>query len=289
VSPDGDVEIRTGASSVGQGTETALAQICGEYLSVDIDRISVRHGSTTLVPTGGGTFHSRNTVMAGNATRIASEAIKQRAIELGALRWNCDPAEIAFDAGAVVKGGNRMTLAELAAFAEARGEALSADGTFDNEKNLSYSYGAHAALVAVDVETGQVQVKRYVLTEEIGRALNPAMLQGQAIGGLVQGLGGTFLDHMIYDEDGQLLTGSFADYLLPTSDALPEITAIALEDSPSPFNPMGFKGAGEGGIVAVAAAVGNAVSLALKPHGISITELPITPDRLRAALRKTGA
>lgn len=286
---DGRLEIRTGASSVGQGTETALAQICGQHLSIDIARIAVLHGSTTLVPTGGGTFHSRNTVMAGNATRIASEAIRQRAVELGALRWNCDPAEIAYIDGAVAKGDGRLTLAELAAFADTRGEAFTAEGTFDNEKNLSYSYGAHAALVAVDIETGQVEVKKYVLTEEIGRALNPAMVQGQAVGGLVQGLGGTFLDHMIYDEDGQLLTGSFADYLLPTSDALPEITAIALEEAPSPFNPMGFKGAGEGGIVAVAAAVGNAVSLALKPHGISITELPITPNRLRAALRKTGA
>lgn len=289
VLPDGRIEIRTGASSVGQGTETALAQICGEYLSVDIDRISVLHGSTTIVPAGGGTFHSRNTVMAGNATRIAADALKQRALELGALRWNCDPADLAYDDGGVVRNGDRIGLAELAAFAETRGETLAADGTFDNEKNLSYSYGAHAALVAVDVETGVVEVKNYVLTEEIGRALNPAMVQGQAVGGLVQGLGGTFLDHMIYDEDGQLLTGSFADYLLPTSDGLPDITAIALEESPSAFNPMGFKGAGEGGIVAVAAAVGNAVSLALKPHGVSITELPITPDRLRAALRKAGA
>jgi carbon-monoxide dehydrogenase large subunit len=115
------------------------------------------------------------------------------------------------------------------------------------------------------------------------------MVQGQAVGGLVQGLGGTFLDHMVYDADGQLLTGSFADYLLPTSDGLPDITAIALEESPSEFNPMGFKGAGEGGIVAVAGAVGNAVSHALAAHGISITELPITPDRLRQALRAVGA
>ena len=241
------------------------------------------------MPTGGGTFHSRNTVMAGNATRLAAEALKERTLELGALRWNCDPAELSYGDGAVSRDDERISLAELATFAEARGEALVGEGAFDNEKNLSYSYGAHAALVAVDVATGIVEVKKYVLTEEIGRALNPAMVQGQAIGGLVQGLGGTFLDHMVYDDDGQLLTGSFADYLLPTSDGLPEIKAIALEESPSQFNPMGFKGAGEGGIVAVAAAVGNAVSLALKPHGISITELPITPDRLRKALRDVGA
>ena len=289
VAPDGGIEIRTGASSVGQGTETGLAQICADGLEIDIGTIAVLHGSTTLVETGGGTFHSRNTVMAGNATRIAAETLRRRALELGGLRWNCEPDGLAYGDGAVARDGERLSLADLAAFAESRGERLFAAATFDNEKKLSYSYGAHAALVAVDIATGMVDVKKYVLTEEIGRALNPAMVQGQAIGGLVQGLGGTLLDHMVYDEDGQLLTGSFADYLLPTSDCLPEITAIALEESPSEFNPMGFKGAGEGGIVAVAAAVGNAVSQALKVHDISITELPITPDRLRKALRATGA
>jgi aerobic carbon-monoxide dehydrogenase large subunit len=289
VAPDGGIEIRTGASSVGQGTETGLAQICADGLEIDINLIAVKHGSTTLVETGGGTFHSRNTVMAGNATRIAAEALRRRALDLAGFRWNCESDELTYRDGAVARDGERLSLADLAAFAETRGERLFAAATFDNEKNLSYSYGAHAALVAIDVATGMVEVKKYVLTEEIGRALNPAMVQGQAIGGLVQGLGGTFLDHMVYDEDGQLLTGSFADYLLPTSDGLPEITAIALEESPSEFNPMGFKGAGEGGIVAVAAAVGNAVSQALKAHDISITELPITPDRLRRALRAAGA
>jgi len=294
VAPDGSIEIRTGASSVGQGSETGLAQICADYLVVDIDRIHVLHGSTTLVPSGGGTFHSRNTVMAGNAVRKAAEALRARSIELAALRWNTDAAGLEYRDGAVHRGDGGesvLSLTELAAFARSRGtdEALAADAAFDNEGKLSYSYGAHAALVAVDIATGVVEVKKYVLTEEIGRALNPAMVQGQAVGGLVQGLGGTFLDHMVYDQDGQLLTGSFADYLLPTSTELPEITAIALEESPSEFNPMGFKGAGEGGIVAVAAAVGNAVVHALNAHGIQINDLPITPDRLRAALRAAGA
>ena len=294
VAADGAIEIRTGASSVGQGTETGMAQICADYLSVDIDRIGVLHGSTTLVPTGGGTFHSRNTVMAGNAVRMAAETLQARSIELAALRWNTDASGLEYRDGAVHQNdaaASVLSLAELAAFAQSRGtdEALAADAAFDNEGKLSYSYGAHAALVAIDVATGVVEVEKYVLTEEIGRALNPAMVQGQAIGGLVQGLGGTFLDHMVYDEDGQLLTGSFADYLLPTSTDLPDITAIALEESPSEFNPMGFKGAGEGGIVAVAAAVGNAVTHALNAHNIQINDLPITPDRLRAELRAVGA
>ena len=286
---NGGVEIRTGASSVGQGTETGLAQICAEFLDIDMNRIDVLHGSTTLVEIGGGTFHSRNTVMAGNATRTAAEALKDRATELAALRWNCDARDLSYDDGAVHRDSDRLTLQELAAFAETRGETLSADALFDNEKKMSYSYGAHAAQIAIDIATGVVEVERYWLTEEIGRALNPAMVQGQAVGGVIQGLGGTFLDHFVYDEDGQLLTGSFADYLLPTTSELPDITAIALENSPSEFNPMGFKGAGEGGIVAVAGAVGNAVAQALKPYGVSINELPLTPDRLRKLLRGAGA
>ncbi|MEC7490903.1 MAG: xanthine dehydrogenase family protein molybdopterin-binding subunit [Pseudomonadota bacterium] len=288
VGVNGSIDLCTGASSLGQGTETGLAQICAEYLDIEIDRVDVRHGSTTLMEAGGGTFHSRNTVMAGNATRIAAELLRERAIELGALRLNCNSDDLAYQDGGVHRNGETLTLAELSTFAESQGRTLSASGTFDNEKKLSYSYGAHAALVAVDVRTGVVEVKRYVLTEEIGRALNPAMVQGQAVGGVLQGLGGTFFDHMVYDENGQLLTGSFADYLLPTSSGLPEIKAITLEDFPSRLNPMGFKGAGEGGIVAVAAATGNAVAAALKPHNISINELPLTPNRLRMALRATG-
>ena len=161
--------------------------------------------------------------MAGNATRTAAESLKDRATELAALRWNCDAKDLSYDDGAVQRDSDRLTLQELAAFAETRGETLSADALFDNEKKMSYSYGAHAAQIAIDIATGVVEVERYWLTEEIGRALNPAMVQGQAVGGVMQGLGGTFLDHFVYDEDGQLLTGSFADYLLPTTSELPDI------------------------------------------------------------------
>ena len=123
------------------------------------------------------------------------------------------------------------------------------------------------------------------MVDDFGTIVNPLLAEGQVHGGIVQGIGQALMERVVYDDDGQLLTGSFADYLLPTTSELPEITAIALEESPSEFNPMGFKGAGEGGIVAVAAAVGNAVARALKPYGVSINELPLTPDRLRKALR----
>ncbi len=297
VSPDGAVEVRTGASSFGQGVETGMAQICAELRGVAIDGITVLHGTTTLLPAGSGTYHSRTTVMAGNAVRVAAETLRARCIELAALRWNVAADGLVYASGAVRRtgaaaDGDGLGLAELAAFAASRHRGddapLAADGVYDNQGKLSYSYGAHAAIVAVDIATGRVEVLRYVLLEEIGRALNPRLVWDQAVGGLVQGLGGALLDHLVYDDDGQLLTASFADYLLPTSVDLPEITAIALEDFPSKANPMGFKGAGEGGIVAVAAAVGNAVAQALSTYGIKITRLPLSPDRLSALLREAG-
>lgn len=301
VSPDGAIEVRTGASSFGQGVETGMAQICAELLGVAIERITVLHGSTTLLPAGSGTYHSRTTVMAGNAVRVAAETLRARCIELASLRWNVAAEGLVYDRGAVRRtavtdgadnDGDGLGLAELAAFAASRhggdDAPLAADGVYDNHGKVSYSYGAHAAIVAVDVATARVEVLRYVLIEEIGRALNPRLVWDQAVGGLVQGLGGALLDHLVYDDDGQLLTVSFADYLLPISVGLPEITAIALEDFPSRANPMGFKGAGEGGIVAVAAAVGNAVAQALSTYGIKITRLPLSPDRLSALLREAG-
>jgi carbon-monoxide dehydrogenase large subunit len=284
IGANGAVEIRTGASSVGQGLETGMAQICAEYLEIPMEGITVLHGSTTLLPSGGGTFHSRNTVMAGNAVRDAAENLKIRAVELAALRWNIEAEALEYSGGGVQRrdGGEFLSLCDLAEFAATRqGDAiLSAEGAYANEGRVSFSYGAHAALVAVDPETGDVAVQRYVLTEEIGRALNPAMVRGQALGGLVQGLGGALLDHILYDEDGQILTTNLAEYLLPISTGLPQMDTIALEEAPSKLNPMGFKGAGEGGIVAVAAAVGNAVAHALGGAGVKITQLPLSPASL---------
>jgi aerobic carbon-monoxide dehydrogenase large subunit len=275
IAEGGKIEIRIGASSVGQGVETGMAQICAENLGIPLEGITVLHGSTTLLDAGGGTFNSRNTVMAGNAVRMAAENLRRNCEEQAALRWNVAVDAVAFENGGVRHGDAFLSLAGIAAFAG----PLSADATYANGGRVSYSYGAHAALVAVDLATGGVEIERYVLTEEIGRALNPAMVESQAVGGVVQGIGGALLEHMTYDENGQFLSGSFADYLLPTAAEAPPITAITLEDAPSKMNPMGFKGAGEGGIVAVAAAIANAVAQAT---GAKITELPLSPDRLRA-------
>jgi carbon-monoxide dehydrogenase large subunit len=187
----------------------------------------------------------------------------------------------------VVGRGNSLTvtLADLA------GEGISATGSYASP-HRTYSYGTHAAHVAVDPRTGAVAVLDYVAVEDVGRIINPAMLHGQAIGAIVQGLGGTFLEHLVYDADGQLLTGSLADYLMPTADDFPTIRAIALEEKPAPHNPLGAKGAGEGGIIPVGGVIANAVAAALAPFGVEPRDLPLSPPRLweliAAARRRMG-
>ena len=285
IAGDGSAELRVGASAMGQGLHTGMAQICADTLGAEISDISVRHGTTSLLPSGGGTFHSRNTVMAGNAVRDACETLRERCLDLAALRWNTDRGALEYADAAVrrIDTGETMPLAEIAAFAP---DGLTADGAFDNRKTVSFSYGAHAALVAVDPDTGHVEVRRYVVVEEIGRALNPLMVDGQAVGGVGQGIGGALFDRLMFDAEGQPLATTLADYLLPTSTETGRIEAVALEDHPSQANPMGFKGAGEGGIVAVGAAIGNAIVHALRGSGAELTATPFEPVSL---LRLLGA
>ena len=158
-------------------------------------------------------------------------------------------------------------------------DAISADGVYASP-HRTYSYGAHAAHVAVDPGTGHVEVIDYVAVEDVGRIINPAMLHGQAVGAIVQGLGGTFLEHLVHDEYGQLLTGSLADYFMPTAGDFPVIRAIALEDKPAPHNPLGAKGAGEGGIIPVGGVIANAIAAALHSLGIEPRELPLSPPKV---------
>jgi Molybdopterin-binding domain of aldehyde dehydrogenase len=189
-----------------------------------------------------------------------------------AEKFNCATEDIQIDAGLVrARDGRSLALKQLA--------GLVAEASFASSKR-TYSYGAHAAHVAVDAKTGHVEVIDYAAVEDVGRIINPLTLHGQAVGAVVQGLGGAFLEHFIYDEEGQLLTGSFADYLMPTASDFPSIRAVALEERPSPNNPLGAKGAGEGGIIPVAGVIANAVAAALRPLGIEPRELPLSPERV---------
>ena len=185
---------------------------------------------------------------------------------------HCEAVTIA-EGKAVAPDGRVLTFAEIAA------ETLKAEGTYASDKR-TYSYGTHAAHVAVDPKTGHVQVLEYVSVEDVGRIINPATVHAQTVGAIVQGLGGALLEHLKYDDDGQLLTASYADYLVPTADDFPKIKSIALELHPSPNNPLGAKGAAEGGIIPVAGVIANAVASALSSLGVEPRELPLSPARV---------
>jgi aerobic carbon-monoxide dehydrogenase large subunit len=268
---DGSVSVYVGSSAVGQGLETVCAQIAADALEIPIERIrGVFHGSTDYVSEGVGSFSSRSVVMGGSAIVAAAERLREALKVAAAGRLHCAKDDVVIDdAGVIGPGRSMIPLREFA--------GISAEGVFASNKR-TYSYGAHAAHVAVDPKTGHVRLIDYVAVEDVGRIINPLTLHGQCVGAVVQGLGGAFLEHFIYDEHGQLLTGSFADYLMPTASDFPNIRAIALEDKPSPNNPLGAKGAGEGGVIPVGGVIANAVAAALAPLGVEPRELPLSPE-----------
>jgi aerobic carbon-monoxide dehydrogenase large subunit len=275
--PDGMVTIGVGSSALGQGLETVFAQIAGDALSLPFDRFRILHGSTTLVEEGFGTYHSRAVVMGGSAILEAAKKLQHAIREAAAIQLGCATDVVTvIDGRARTSDGRSLSFGEVAAKV---GSAIVAEATFSNTKR-TYSYGAHAAHVAVDDRTGHVEVLDYVAVEDVGRAINPAIVHGQALGALVQGLGGVFLDHLIYDQDAQLLNASLADYLVPTASDFPKLRGVTLELRPSPSNPLGAKGAGEGGIVAVAATIANAIANALSSLGVEPKALPLTPPVL---------
>ena len=237
---DGGIEIVTGAASLGQGIETVMAQICAEVLDLPPEGMRVVHGRTDRIDHGMGAFASRVTVMTGCAVKAAAEALKQK------IGHETPP--------------------------------ISAEGWFRAD-HMTYPYGAHAAVVRVDEATCGVKIERFVVACDIGRAVNPMLVEGQLAGGTAQGIGGALLEEFVYDENGQPLATTFADYLLPTAAEVPPIEVLVTEDAPSPLNPLGVKGAGEGGINAAGAAIAAAVDDALGRAG-AVTRLPITPQRL---------
>jgi len=273
INEDGSVSVLIGSSAVGQGVETVFAQIAADALEVPIDKIrGVYHGSTAHVSDGYGAYHSRSVVMGGSALLEAANNFHAALRAAAAERFGCDAAEISIDGDQVIgRGGKSMPFAKFA--------GLSAEGAFLNKKH-TYSYGAQAAHVAVDAKIGQVEIIDYVVVVDAGRIINPLTLRGQVIGSLVQGLGGAVLEHLVYDEQGQLLTGSLADYLLPTASDFPNLRSITMDLHPSPINPLGAKGAGEGGLIAAGGVIANAVANALQSFNVDLRELPLTPPRI---------
>jgi carbon-monoxide dehydrogenase large subunit len=281
---DGAISLFAGSSAVGQGLETALAQIAADALELPLSRIkAVCHGSTNHLAEGFGSYSSRSTVMGGSAVLVAAENLRGALRKAAAEYFGCDPVQIELiDGTARAPGHNPVDFAQLAS------GALSGEGVFASNKR-TYSYGAHAAHVAVDPETGAVEVLDYVAIEDVGRIVNPKMLHGQTLGAIVQGLGGTLLEHLVYDDTGQLTTTTLADYLMPTACEFPHITVHATEDHPAPHNPLGAKGAGEGGIIPVGGVIANAIAAALKFSRVQPNALPLTPARLWTLLTASAA
>jgi carbon-monoxide dehydrogenase large subunit len=272
VEKDGSVTLYTGSANVGQGLETTSLQITADALQMPLERLRIFHGSTTYVAEGFGSFHSRSIVVGGSAILDAAKNLQKLLREEAARRFSCPAAEVTLGEGLVpLHKGKSLALEAFA--------GLSAEGTFASHHH-TYAYGAAAAHVTVDPKTGVVEILDYVMVEDVGRIINPLTIHGQAMGAMVQGLGGTFLEHLQYDEEGQFLSGSLADYMLPTASDFPNLRAILLESFPSPNNPLGAKGGGDGGIVPVGGVIGNAVAAALAPLGVEPRALPLTPDRL---------
>ncbi len=281
---DGSVSVYVGSSSVGQGVETVFAQIAADALERPMEAIrGVYHGSTSYVRQGFGSYSSRSIVMGGSAIVVAAASLKDKIREAAAQKLDCGAQDITLDGDRAIGPGNiSITWGKLAC------EGISAEGTYASNKR-TYSYGAHAAHVAVDPKTGRVELLDYLAVEDVGRIINPLTLHGQTVGAIVQGLGGVFMEHVIYDEDGQLLTGSLADYLMPTASDFPHIRAMAFEDKPAPHNPLGAKGAGEGGIIPVGGVIANAVAAALQPLGVEPRDLPLSPPRVWALINAASA
>src|SRR3954471_10103868 len=294
VAPSGQVEVVTGGASLGQGFETVIAQICAETLGVDYRRINVVHGQTNRISHGVGAHATRATVMTGSATYAAALQVRALALEVASQLLQAPAEELTIENGTVrrkgLPAGPSLELGEIAQklgpgseLLKGRAPGLGAEGWFNTE-HMTYPYGVHAAVVAIDRETGAVDVERYLIGYDVGRAVNPMLIKGQLVGGFAQGLGGALFEEFCYDGRGEPLSSTFADYLVPSAHDVPVMEVLLTEDAPSPRNPLGLKGAGEGGVNAVGAAIASAIDDAIGQPG-AITRLPVTPGRLHALLK----
>jgi len=310
----GRVRVAVGSSAQGQGHETVMAQIAAEVLGVEPGDVSVSVGDTRELEHSTGTFGSRIAVIGGNAVAKAAEKVREQVRDLAAEVLRAEPAEIELvDGRAVIRGApaRGVDLAELAELANplqatvgAQPDAESGEGGEDVYPDLErlgspgleateyfaperpvYAYGCHAAIVKVDPETFDLEVLRYAAVRDCGRELNPTIVDGQILGGIAQGIGGAFYEKMHYDDAGQLLSASFIDYLIPTANEVPEVVLGSVQ-TPSPMNPLGVKGTGQGGVMPVAPVIVGAVEDAL---GFPIAESPLSPARLFELAADHGA
>ncbi len=299
VLPSGKVAVATGATNQGQGTRTTLSQIVAEQVGCRIEDIVMTIGDTGAIAQGVGAFASRQSVNAGCSALLAGQAVRTQIIALAARTLGVAESDIDLDDGkAIAATGNRPTLGfgELARLAQGiPGVSLPVGQTAGLEhtayytpEQAAYCSGTHIVEVEVDHMTGGVKVLKYTVAHDSGRVINPLIVEGQVQGGVAHGIGNALLEWMQYDEHAQPLTTSFADYLLPMATDVPTC-AIAHVETVNPLNPLGVKGAGEGGTIPAAAAIVAAIEDALSPFDVHFAETPLTPERIVAALRAAGA
>src|SRR2546425_663635 len=276
--PDGRLIVDTGASSMGPGLETVLAQILGDALGLPASRFDVRHADTAAVESGVGTYGSRGTVTAGNAAHLAAAKLIAEARQRAAEAWGVPESEVTYASGVVEARGRRLTLADLA-----RERRLAAGASFEVPK-VTYAGCAAAVVADVDPETGVVTLRRVVVGADVGRAVNPALVDGQLIGGVAFGIGNTMHESLAYDADGQLLSSTLMDYALPMAADVPAVDGF-YQEVRATTNPLGLRGLGECGNPGLGAAIANAVGDALAPADPAIAALPLTPARVFLAVR----
>ena len=295
--PSGKVNVFIGASPHGQGEETTFAQVIADELGVAVTDVKIVHGDTDNTPMGWGTYGSRTTAVGGAALAVAARKIKDKAKLLASHLLEAAVEDMDYaDGRFFVKGSpdSFKTIQDIALMANVAWnlpqgmEAGLEASSFYDPPNFTYPFGAHIAVVEVDAETGHVQLKRYVAVDDCGPQINPVIVEGQVHGGVVQGIGQALWEEAVYDDTGQLLTGSLADYAIPRADMLPEIEVLSTV-TPSPHHPLGVKGIGEAGTIASTAAVYNAVIDALQPFTVDSLRMPLTPERVWRAMNRTGA
>jgi carbon-monoxide dehydrogenase large subunit len=287
--PTGTVQVLTGSTPHGQGHETTWSQIVSDRLGYEIDEVEVLHGDTSVVPLGMDTYGSRSLAVGGVALYYAAERIVEKAKKIAAYRLGVDESQVEHVRGRFIGPEESITLKEIALSAwtahdlpEGVEPGLEATYVYD-PPNFSWPGGAHAAVVEVDTETGNVELLRYVAVDDVGVVLNPTIVEGQIHGGLAQGVAQALYEEAVYDEDANLLTSNMLSYLVPSAADLPRWELDRVE-TPSPTNPLGVKGVGETGAIASPAAVMNAVVDALAADGITEIAMPATPERIWRAL-----
>ncbi|RUA21835.1 MAG: xanthine dehydrogenase family protein molybdopterin-binding subunit [Chloroflexi bacterium] len=292
--PTGKVNAYIGTAPHGQGEETTFAQILADELGVDVDDVGIIHGDTSNTPMGWGTYGSRTTVVGGAALALAARKVKEKARLLAAHLLEAAEADVEYEDGKFfVKGSpdQSKTIQEMATMAnvawnlpEGMEPGLEASAFYD-PPNFVYPFGTHVAVVEVDKDNGNVVIKRYVAGDDCGPQINPMIVEGQIHGGVVQGWGQALWEGVVYDDNGQLLTGSMTDYALPRAHMFPDMEILSTV-TPSPHNPLGVKGIGETGAIASTVTVYNAVIDALRPLGVTGIDMPLTPEKVWQAIRQ---